>query len=70
MYAFEINAIVATVSTQIKASGSRLTKGKVNLLAREAIRRRGITYEPDVKRIAQKICSELGRHSAQARRTG
>lgn len=36
--------------------------------AKQIVRGEGITYKPDVERIARDICSELGRRSGKAKR--
>ncbi len=36
--------------------------------ARQAVRRKGITYKPDVERIASEICRELQKRSVAKRR--
>ena len=68
MYQWQKDAALKSVQDQIrlaKISGRRVS---VALLAREAIRRQGITFKPDVKRLASELCSSLAQIGVENKR--
>jgi len=64
MYQYKYQALLHTVGEQaaVITAKRKLRKGELNLMARIAVKRTGITHDPDVQRIARKICTDLGEH--------
>ena len=62
MYQFEKKALARKIAPRVKGQ----QRGRVFVIACDAVRGSGITHQQDVGRLAKEICSILGVHGATA----
>ena len=68
MYQWQKDTALKWVQDQIRLAKISDRRVSVALLSQEAIKKQGVTFAPDVKRLAKELCSELGYISIERKR--
>ena len=68
MYQWQKDAALRWVQDQLRQAKLSNRQVSVALLAQEAIKKQGITFGPDVKRLSKQLCSDLAEIRAQKQR--